>query len=52
MNYFRKSLGVMGTPIKIEFRESVNPYAGRKNQLTLSQTRKRKRLMKFLKKKK
>ncbi|OZB04922.1 MAG: ribosome biogenesis GTPase Der [Idiomarina sp. 34-48-12] len=52
MNYFRKTLGVMGTPIKIEFRESVNPYAGRKNQLTLSQTRKRKRLMKFLKKKK
>jgi GTP-binding protein len=52
MNYFRKSLGVMGTPIKIEFRESVNPYAGRKNQLTLSQTRKRKRLMRHLKKKK
>ncbi|MBY6063774.1 ribosome biogenesis GTPase Der [Pseudidiomarina sediminum] len=51
-NYFRKSLGVMGTPIKIEFRESSNPYAGRKNTLTLSQQRKRKRLMKFIKKKK
>lgn len=52
INYFRKSLGVMGTPIKVEFRESVNPYAGRKNSLTLSQQRKRKRLMKFIKKKK
>ncbi len=49
-NYFRKSLGVMGTPIKVEFRESVNPYAGKKNQLTLSQQRKRKRLLKHLKK--
>lgn len=49
-NYFRKSLGVMGTPIKIEFRDSDNPYAGRKNKLTMSQLRKRKRLMKFVKK--
>ncbi|RUO62577.1 ribosome biogenesis GTPase Der [Pseudidiomarina insulisalsae] len=51
INYFRKSLGVMGTPIKVEFRESENPFAGRKNQLTLSQQRKRKRLMKFIKRK-
>ncbi|RUO80305.1 ribosome biogenesis GTPase Der [Idiomarina tyrosinivorans] len=50
VNYFRKALGVMGTPIKVEFKESENPYAGKKNQLTLSQQRKRKRLMKFLKK--
>lgn len=49
INYFRKALGVMGTPIKVEFRESRNPYAGRKNQLTLTQERKRKRLMKFIK---
>ena len=52
INYFRKALGVMGTPIKVEFREPVNPYEGKKNQLTLSQQRKRRRLMKFLKKKK
>lgn len=51
-NYFRKSLGIMGTPIKVEFRESDNPFAGRKNQLTLSQQRKRKRLMRHIKKKK
>ena len=49
-NYFRKALGVMGTPIKVEFREPKNPYAGKKNNLTLSQQRKRRRLMKFVKK--
>lgn len=52
MNYFRRSLKVMGTPIKIEFREGGNPYEGKKNSLTVSQQRKRKRLMKHVKKKK
>ncbi|MFC3094695.1 ribosome biogenesis GTPase Der [Alteromonas sediminis] len=51
MNYFRKALNVMGTPIKIEFREGHNPFEGKKNQLTLAQQRKRKRLMTFHKKK-
>ncbi len=51
MNYFRKSLNVMGTPIRIEFREGSNPFEGKKNQLTLAQQRKRKRLMSFHKKK-
>jgi len=51
INYFRKAMGVMGTPIKVEFRESKNPYAGKKNKLTLTQERKRKRLLKFIKKK-
>ncbi|MBU3021816.1 ribosome biogenesis GTPase Der [Aestuariibacter sp. A3R04] len=52
MNYFRKSLQVMGTPIKIEFREGANPFEGKKNQLTLAQQRKRRRMMAFHKKKK
>ena len=51
MNYFRKSLEIMGTPIRIEFREGNNPFEGKKNQLTLAQQRKRKRLMSFHKKK-
>ncbi|MDF2178938.1 ribosome biogenesis GTPase Der [Aliiglaciecola sp. CAU 1673] len=51
MNYFRKTLNVMGTPIRIEFREGANPFEGKKNQLTLAQERKRKRLMSFHKKK-
>lgn len=50
-NYYRKSLGVMGTPIKIEFREGANPYEGKKNKLTLTQQRKRKRLLAYHKKK-
>ncbi|GGD58505.1 ribosome biogenesis GTPase Der [Lacimicrobium alkaliphilum] len=51
MNYYRKSLKVMGTPIRIEFKEGANPFEGKKNQLTLSQQRKRRRLMAFHKKK-
>lgn len=50
-NYYRKSLGMMGTPIKIEFREGSNPFEGKKNKLTLAQERKRKRLLTFHKKK-
>ncbi|RTE86208.1 MULTISPECIES: ribosome biogenesis GTPase Der [Gammaproteobacteria] len=50
MNYFRRSLGLMGTPIKIETRNSDNPFAGKKNKLTISQQRKRKRMMRFVKK--
>ncbi len=30
MNYYRKSLKIMGTPIRIEFRETNNPFAGKK----------------------
>lgn len=30
MNYYRKSLKIMGTPIKIEYRETSNPFAGKK----------------------
>ena len=52
MNYFRKALDVMGTPIKIEFREGANPFEWKKNQLTLAQQRKRKRLMAYHKQKK
>jgi len=30
MNYYRKSLKIMGTPIRIQFRETLNPFAGKK----------------------
>ncbi|ERK13789.1 MAG: ribosome biogenesis GTPase Der [Pantoea sp.] len=52
MNYFRRSLNVMGTPIRIQFKEGDNPYAGKRNLLTPTQQRKRKRLMAHLKKNK
>lgn len=50
MNYFRRSLNVMGTPIRIQFKEGDNPFAGKRNLLTPNQQRKRKRLMSHLKK--
>lgn len=52
MNYFRKALQIMGTPIKIEFREGNNPFEGKKNNLTLAQQRKRRRMMSYYKEKK
>lgn len=52
MNYFRRSLNVMGTPIRIQFKEGENPFAGKRNTLTPNQMRKRKRLMSHLKKSK
>ncbi|TCV92239.1 ribosome biogenesis GTPase Der [Biostraticola tofi] len=52
MNYFRKSLEIMGTPIRIQFNEAANPFAGRRNKLTPNQLRKRKRLMSHIKKSK
>jgi GTP-binding protein len=52
MNYFRKALEIMGTPIKIEFREGNNPFEGKKNNLTLAQQRKRRRMMSYYKDKK
>ncbi|MGO2088247.1 MAG: ribosome biogenesis GTPase Der [Oceanisphaera sp.] len=51
VNYFRRSLQIMGTPIRVEFHEGINPYEGKKNKLTENQMRKRKRLMRFNKKK-
>lgn len=51
-NYFRKSLRIIGSPIRVLFQEGSNPFAGKKNKLTPNQLRKRKRLMKFIKKSK
>ncbi|KYP97789.1 GTP-binding protein Der [Sodalis-like endosymbiont of Proechinophthirus fluctus] len=51
MNYFRRSLEIMGTPIRIQFNEATNPFASRRNILTPTQLRKRKWLMSHLKKK-
>ena len=50
INYFRRSLKIMGTPIHIEFQEGDNPFEGKRNKLTPNQMRKRRRMMKFVKK--
>jgi len=41
---FRQELKIMGTPIKIEFKSSENPYKDKKNALTERQIRRKKRL--------
>jgi GTP-binding protein len=48
-NYFRKRFRLKGTPMRIEFRTDDNPFAGRRNELTPRQQRKRKRLVRHLK---
>lgn len=51
MNYYRKSLEIMGTPIKIEFREGDNPFADKGDKKKLAQLRNRRTMQKFAKKK-
>lgn len=49
-NVFRKRCRLEGTPVRIEFRDSDNPYAGRRNELTESQKRKRQRMIRHTRK--
>lgn len=49
-NFFRKRYRLEGTPIRIEFRDGENPFAGKKNVLTDSQKRKRQRMIREMKK--
>lgn len=48
MNYYRKALQIMGTPIRIEFREGDNPFATEKKRVSMTpnQQYKRDRLLK------
>ncbi len=39
MNYYRKSLKIMGTPIRIQFKDTLNPFAGKK-KLTYTEQKK------------
>lgn len=48
-NYFRESLGLIGTTIRIELRQGDNPFSGKKNNLTARQIEKKKRLKKHTK---
>ena len=50
-NYFRSALKLVGTPIRFLLRAPENPYAGKRNQLTKRQQRKRERLMRSNKRK-
>jgi GTP-binding protein len=43
-NTFREAFELWGTPIRIEWKGGRNPFAGRRNELTQRQVRKRQRL--------
>jgi GTP-binding protein len=48
-NFFRQRYKLEGTPIRIDFRDGENPYAGKKNVLTEGQQRKRQRMVREMK---
>jgi GTP-binding protein len=50
INRFRKTFKLKGTPVRLSFKTSDNPFKGRRNKLTPRQERSRKRLMKRVKK--
>ena len=50
INRFRKVFKLKGTPVRLAFKTSDNPFKGRRNKLTPRQERSRKRLMKRVKK--
>ena len=49
---FTEALGLKGTPLRLEFRTSDNPYKGRKNKLTERQKGRRRRMMSHVRKNK
>lgn len=50
INFYRKALRLVGTPIRLQLKTGENPYKHIRNELTVSQVRKRKRMMSFVKK--
>ncbi len=50
-NAFRREFDLAGTPVRIEFKGGENPYEGKRNTLSPRQLARRKRLMRFVKKK-
>lgn len=49
-NAFVAHLGLVGTPLKLEFKGGANPFKDKKNKLSERQIKKKKRLMKRVKK--
>lgn len=46
VNRFREAFDLVGVPVRLVFRDSDNPYAGRRNELTPRQVKRRKRVRK------
>lgn len=51
-NFFRQRYKLEGTPIRIDFRDGENPFAGKRNVLTEAQQRKRQRMIREMKRRK
>jgi GTP-binding protein len=51
VNTFRRVLKLVGTPVRIEFKEGKNPFEGKKNILTDRQVKHKKRLREHVSKK-
>ena len=51
-NFFINALKLTNTPLRIEYKSGENPFKGKKNELNTRQIAKKRRLMKFVKKKK
>ncbi len=49
VNTFREAFRLQGTPVRVELRADANPFAGRRNELTERQVKKRRRLIKHSK---
>ena len=49
VNTFREAFRLHGTPVRVEFRSDTNPFAGRRNELSARQVKKRRRLIKHVK---
>lgn len=48
-NYLRQHYKLVGTPLKLEFRQGENPYADKTNPLSERQVKRRRRLMRHVK---
>ena len=49
---YRRELELVGTPVRIEFRTSENPFSEKRNKLTQRQVQRKRRLMAHVKKSK
>ncbi|TZF89848.1 ribosome biogenesis GTPase Der [Cognatilysobacter lacus] len=50
-NFFRKRFKLVGTPVRFVFKEGTNPFEGKKNELTVRQVAKKRRLIRNAKRK-
>lgn len=46
---FTEKLGLVGTPLRLEFKQSDNPYKGQKNKLNERQLKQKRRMLTWAK---